>query len=383
MSEEIESNQEEDATVSAEQPEPSELSEQNEQPELEGQSASEELSDTDEDSETAEQPSHDIEQLKRIVEGAILAAGEPLSILRIQSLFGEEEMPEKATLLQALNEIKDDSEGRGFKLIEVATGWRFQVVEDIAQWVNRLWEEKPQKYSRALLETLALIAYRQPITRGDIEEVRGVAVSSHIIKTLTERDWVKVVGHRDVPGRPALYATTRDFLDYFNLKSLDELPTLGELKDIESINQKLAFEEDGAKPDASNEEPLANNREPSANDEEPSASEESSADGEPSADGETSVNEAQEPSEDIEPSAETDIEPSVDQEPSAELEEEPQASVDLESETGDEVADELSADEERTAEAPLEDASLEEETLESDDDNVEPIAEADDAPLDD
>ncbi len=181
-------------------------------------------------------------QLKRILEGAILAVGEPLSIQRLQGLFGEEEMPEKDEIKKALEDIRDACEGRGFGLIEVASGWRFQVVEDVAPWINRLWDEKPQKYSRALLETLSLIAYRQPLTRGDIEEVRGVAVSSHIIKTLTEREWVKVIGHRDVPGRPALYATTRGFLDYFNLKSLDELPTLGDLKDIESLNQALAFD---------------------------------------------------------------------------------------------------------------------------------------------
>ncbi len=186
-------------------------------------------------------------QLKRILEGAILAVGEPLSIQRLQGLFGEDDMPEKDEIKKALEDIRDECEGRGFGLIEVASGWRFQVVEDVAPWINRLWDEKPQKYSRALLETLSLIAYRQPLTRGDIEEVRGVAVSSHIIKTLTEREWVKVIGHRDVPGRPALYATTRGFLDYFNLKSLDELPTLGDLKDIESLNQALAFDGEAGK----------------------------------------------------------------------------------------------------------------------------------------
>ncbi len=182
-------------------------------------------------------------QLVRIVEGAILAAQEPLNIAKLQSLFETDQAPEKETLEEVLSEIKESCEGRGFELVEVASGWRFQVRESVATWVNRLWEEKPQKYSRALLETLALIAYRQPITRGDIEDVRGVAVSSNIIKTLSERDWVKVVGHRDVPGRPALYATTRIFLDYFNLKSLDELPTLGELKDIDCFKNALDFAE--------------------------------------------------------------------------------------------------------------------------------------------
>lgn len=185
--------------------------------------------------------SYEQEKLQQIIEGALLAAGEALSVDKILTLFEENEAPEKAEIQSALEAIQQSCEGRGFFLKEVASGWRFQVKEDLATWVNRLWEEKPQKYSRALLETLALVAYRQPITRGDIEEVRGVAVSSHIIKTLTEREWVKVVGHRDVPGRPALYATTRQFLDYFNLKSLDELPTLGELRDIDELNASLDF----------------------------------------------------------------------------------------------------------------------------------------------
>lgn len=188
--------------------------------------------------------SYDPQLLQRIVEGALLAAGEALSIDRIVSLFDEAERPEKQEVLDALASLREACAARGFELAEVASGWRFQVASDLAPWVNRLWEEKPQKYSRALLETLALIAYRQPITRSDIEEVRGVAVSSHIIKTLAEREWIKVVGHRDVPGRPSLYATTRQFLDYFGLKSLEELPTLGELKDIDSLNQDLELGDD-------------------------------------------------------------------------------------------------------------------------------------------
>ncbi len=196
-------------------------------------------------------------QLRRnIIEGALLAAAEPLNLARLLSLFeeqqGEDEEADsnaKAEVLSALEEIRAQCEGRGFELKEVASGWRFQVRPETAPWVNRLWEEKPQKYSRAILETLALVAYRQPITRGDIEEIRGVAVSSHIIKTLTERDWIKVVGHRDVPGRPSLYATTRQFLDYFNLKSLDELPSLGEIRDLDEINAMLDL--DGQGPNSS------------------------------------------------------------------------------------------------------------------------------------
>lgn len=177
--------------------------------------------------------------LCQIIEGAIMAAAQPLTVARILELFDEDTAPAKEAVLQALETIQAQCQGRGFELKEVASGWRFQVRDNLAGWVNRLWDEKPQKYSRALLETLSLIAYRQPITRGDIEEIRGVAVSSHIMKTLLERDWVKVIGHRDVPGRPSLYATTRQFLDYFNLKSLEDLPSLSEIRDLDEINASL------------------------------------------------------------------------------------------------------------------------------------------------
>lgn len=180
--------------------------------------------------------------LQRIIEGALLASAKPLSVQQLAELFDEEERPANDVIRATLEDIQHESAGRGFELKEVSSGYRFQVVADVAPWVGRLWEEKPQKYSRALLETLALIAYRQPITRGDIEDIRGVAVSSTIIKTLLEREWVRVVGHKDVPGRPAMYATTRRFLDYFNLKSLDELPTLAEIKDLDTMNGELALE---------------------------------------------------------------------------------------------------------------------------------------------
>ncbi len=183
--------------------------------------------------------------LRRIIEGAILAAGQPMTITKLLELFDEQVAPGKDEIAAALADIQIACAERGFELKEVASGWRFQVRDDLAPWVNRLWEEKPQKYSRALLETLALIAYRQPITRGDIEEIRGVAVSSHIMKTLLEREWVKVVGHRDVPGRPSLYATTRQFLDYFNLKSLEELPSLSEIRDLDELNPVLDLGESG------------------------------------------------------------------------------------------------------------------------------------------
>lgn len=182
------------------------------------------------------------EQLQRIVEGALLAAAKPLAIDEIAALFDENDRPGNDAIRAALTAIAEQTVGRGFELREVASGFRFQVVQDVAPWIARLWEEKPQRYSRALLETLALIAYRQPITRGDIEDIRGVAVASNIIKTLLERDWVRVVGHKDVPGRPALYATTRRFLDYFNLQNLDDLPTLAEIRDLDSLNAELALE---------------------------------------------------------------------------------------------------------------------------------------------
>ncbi len=180
--------------------------------------------------------------LKQIIEGAILAADTPLGIDHMISLF-DGEQPTRADVREVLATISADCEGRGFELKEVASGFRFQVRTEYGEWVSRLWEEKPPRYSRALLETLALIAYRQPITRGDIEEVRGVTVSTNIIRTLLEREWIRVVGHRDVPGRPAIYATTRNFLDYFDLCSLDELPTLAEIRDLDRVSDELDFDE--------------------------------------------------------------------------------------------------------------------------------------------
>lgn len=179
--------------------------------------------------------------LVQIIEGALLAAGKPLTVAQLGDLFEESERPDKGAIREALEEVSARCEGRGFELQEVASGFRFQVRQSLSPWVARLWHERPQKYSRALLETLSLIAYRQPITRGEIEEIRGVAVSSNIIKTLHEREWIRVVGHRDVPGRPAMYATTRQFLDYFNLKTLDQLPALAELRDLETLNAELGF----------------------------------------------------------------------------------------------------------------------------------------------
>jgi segregation and condensation protein B len=181
-------------------------------------------------------------EVKQVVEGALLAAGEPLSVERLQGLYDDGERPSRDAINAAIERLQEDYQGRAFELIEVAGGWRIQVRASVAPWVGRLWQEKPQRYSRALLETLALIAYRQPITRGEIEQIRGVAVSTPIIKTLTERDWVRVVGHREVPGRPALYATTRRFLDYFGLRSLNELPPLAEIRDASFFDDVLSGE---------------------------------------------------------------------------------------------------------------------------------------------
>ena len=171
--------------------------------------------------------------LASLLEAFLLASGKPMSIERMAELFEEAERPAPALIRKALDVLGKSCKGRAFELKEVASGYRLQVRERFSPWVGRLWEERPQRYSRALLETLVLIAYRQPITRGEIEDIRGVAVNSQIVKTLLEREWVRVVGHRDVPGRPAMFATTKQFLDHFNLKSLDELPPLAVLREME------------------------------------------------------------------------------------------------------------------------------------------------------
>lgn len=178
-------------------------------------------------------------RIKHIIEAVLLASGKPLTLEQLLGVFGDAEKPERDQLRQAIAALQEDYAERGIELVQVASGYRIQVKQSMEPWVSRLTEEKPARYSRALLETLALIAYRQPITRGEIEDIRGVSVSSSIVKTLQEREWVRIVGHRDVPGRPAMYGTTRQFLDYFNLKGLDDLPTLMELRDIDTINAEL------------------------------------------------------------------------------------------------------------------------------------------------
>ncbi|MFM7397329.1 MAG: SMC-Scp complex subunit ScpB [Gammaproteobacteria bacterium] len=179
--------------------------------------------------------------IRNVIEASLLAAGKPLSINEIAELFDEDGRPDKGQLQSTLESLASEYEDRGIELRETASGWRIQIRQGYAREVSRLWPERPQKYSRALLETLALIAYRQPITRAEIESVRGVAVNPNIVKTLMEREWIRVVGHRDVPGHPELLGTTRSFLDYFGLRTIDELPPLAEIKQMVDLNPQLTL----------------------------------------------------------------------------------------------------------------------------------------------
>jgi segregation and condensation protein B len=188
--------------------------------------------------------------VKNVIEAALLAAGRPLSMDELVSVFDERDGSNAEEVRGALAALAADYETRGLELLEVASGYRIQIRAGVAEPVSRLWQERPAKYSRALLETLALVAYRQPITRGEIEQIRGVAVNPNIIKTLLERSWIRVVGHRDVPGKPELLGTTRDFLDYFSLKKLDDLPTLAQLKELEDLRVQLSLPGAGAAADA-------------------------------------------------------------------------------------------------------------------------------------
>jgi len=187
--------------------------------------------------------------INRIVEGALLASPQPLTLAQLKELFPEDEPAPAGSVERALEQLRESCAGRGVELVEVASGFRYQVTQEVHGHISRLWTERKTRYTRATLETLALIAYRQPITRGEIEQVRGVAVSSNIIQALEEREWIRVIGHRDVPGRPALFGTTKGFLDYFGLKRLDELPPLSELKDLAELEPQLPLGPDG-QPDA-------------------------------------------------------------------------------------------------------------------------------------
>lgn len=183
-------------------------------------------------------------QLKNIIEAALLAAESPLSLEQIYKLFeGDETQPDKEDIKKVIGELEHECANRGYELKKVASGYRYQTRVEIQPWVSKLRSEKPPRYSRAFMETLALIVYRQPITRAEIEDVRGVSISSSIFKVLLEREWVKIVGHKEVPGRPAMYGTTKKFLDYFNLKTLNELPPLSEIKDLDKVHPELEFDE--------------------------------------------------------------------------------------------------------------------------------------------
>lgn len=199
-------------------------------------------------------------EIKYFIEAALLAAGRPLTVEQIHGLFDGRSAPPKPEIRTAIASLKEDYEGRGITITEVASGFRIQVTATMAERLQKLWEERPPRYSRALFETLALVAYRQPITRGEIEEVRGVSVSPNIVRTLMERDWVRVVGHRDVPGRPEMFGTTKSFLDYFGLKKLDDLPPLADLSDWESLRVQLNLpeveEEVAATPDTVTDVPV-------------------------------------------------------------------------------------------------------------------------------
>lgn len=197
----------------------------------------------------------DHKEIKHFVEAALLAAGRPLSLDQIKGLFDDRSVPDKREIRRAIAALTEDCEARGLTVVEVASGFRIQVKAAMAERLSRLWEQRPPRYSRALFETLALVAYRQPITRGEIEEIRGVSVSSNIVRTLMERDWVRIVGHRDVPGRPAMFGTTRGFLDYFGLKKLDDLPPLAELADWESLRVQLPLPDVASAADT--DEPIA------------------------------------------------------------------------------------------------------------------------------
>ena len=181
----------------------------------------------------------ELSEIKYFIEAAMLAAGRPLNLDQLKGLFDGRSAPDKSVLRAALAELNKDYAERGIEIQEVASGFRMQIKQSMGERLHKLWEERPPRYSRALFETLALVAYRQPITRGEIEEVRGVAVSSNIVRTLMEREWIRVVGHRDVPGRPAMFGTSRQFLDYFGLKKLDDLPPLADITDFESLRIQL------------------------------------------------------------------------------------------------------------------------------------------------
>jgi len=290
-----------------------------------------------EEGEEEEQPAVSGNQLKYILEAALLANGEPLNIDALSGLFGKRNAPPKDEIRTALKELQADYEARGIELIEVASGFRMQVRHTMSPWLGKLWEERPPRYSRALMETLAIIAYRQPLTRGDIEEIRGVAVSTNIIRSLLDRSWIRPVGQRDVPGRPTLYATTKQFLDYFNLKRLEDLPPLAELAELDPVNVQLELgvpegveeQSDGVAPGAT--EPLVAQAEANDLPEEPASV--------------TSLDEVREArAEDEDTEAESEAQSDVIVEEAEAVELSAEAEANDADEAAEEVAKEVSAD---------------------------------------
>ncbi|MFC4821500.1 SMC-Scp complex subunit ScpB [Dokdonella ginsengisoli] len=274
----------------------------------------------------------ELHQLKRIIEAALLASAQPLTLPQISGLFDEFAMPSQEDLAQAVAELQADADGRGVELVEVASGFRYQIRQDVHAFVSKLWTERQTRYSRALLETLALIAYRQPITRAEIEQIRGVAVSTNIIRTLEERDWVRVVGYRDLPGKPALFGTTKQFLDYFSLKSLDQLPALSEIRDLEEPESQLALGDNGEAIPANVEVDDTDEAQPGAEDGE---------DGEDGSEAETASEAAEAADADAEPGDET-----VQDEAGAESESESESGIETEADTeSPSRGDDLSAEE--------------------------------------
>jgi segregation and condensation protein B len=309
--------------------------------------------------------------LKHIIEATLLAAGKPITTQQLLDLFDERERPTPELFTTAVGMLVADYENRGIELVEVASGWRIQVRPKAAEVVSRLWSERPAKYSRAFLETLALIAYRQPITRSEIEEIRGVSISSTIMRTLQERGWIRTVGHREVPGRPELLGTTREFLDYFGLKSLDQLPTLAELKDIETIGVQLELPADQPQTEASPEgETAASTEEGAATTEEAVASGEAAeSTGETEANADASADDA-----DADDDAEADTDDDDD---------DAEADDDVESETVAEADSESDSDEGDADDSDTDDAADDDddgaESDEDSDDDTEMLADADDA----
>ena len=188
-------------------------------------------------------------KISQVIEAVLLSASRPIDVQEIERVFPEDEKPTREEIRQALQEIEEQCKDRGVELKKVSSGYRLQVRQSLSSYVAKLWEERPQRFSKATLETLALIAYRQPITRGEIEEIRGVTIGTQLMRGLMERGWVKIVGQRDVPGRPSLYSTTKEFLDYFGLQHLRELPELPELPDLQSLDMELPLEADNSSTD--------------------------------------------------------------------------------------------------------------------------------------